>query len=42
MQEHPNKALSPAGRALDAFAQAYGQAVNMRSTPWKQALLSEA
>jgi hypothetical protein len=42
MQEYPSKALSPAGRALEAFARAYGQALNMRSAPWEQALLAEA
>jgi hypothetical protein len=42
MQEYPSKALSPAGRALEAFARAYGQAMNMRSAPWEQALLAEA
>ncbi len=42
MQEYPSKALSPAGHALMAFARAYGQALNMRSDPWGQALLAEA
>ena len=41
-QEYPSKALSPAGRALVAFARAFGQGLNMRSAPWEQELLAES
>jgi hypothetical protein len=39
MQEYPSKALSPAGRALVAFARAYGRGLNIRSPPWGWPLL---
>jgi hypothetical protein len=42
MQDYPSKALSPSGRALVAFARAYGQALSIRAAPWEQGLPGEA